>query len=124
MIKTTLENNILEADKKLHLSENDMSWLKSSEFKNFLDAWIDLHNFYLRNSGNVVLTVSSFVVSSYLRYTRKLNQMLHDPTLLKYHDQIVSSLDAIEYSMDGIIGQAFYELHHQEDEEENDLLDT
>lgn len=121
MIKTILENKILEAEEKFLMSETDMNWLKSSELQNYLDAWDELHNFYLRNSGNVVLTVSSFVLRSYLSYTRKLNRMLHDPMLLKYHDQLSSCLDAIEYMMDGILGEAFYELHSQEDEEENEL---
>ncbi|MEO1256045.1 MAG: hypothetical protein AAFY41_14340 [Bacteroidota bacterium] len=121
MIKTTLENKILEADEKLQMSENDLNWLTSSEFKNYMDAWIELQNFYLRNSGNVVLTVSSFVLRSYLRLTRKLNQILHNPQLLKYHAQVADTLDGFEYVMDSIIDKAFYELHYQEDEDENKL---
>jgi len=117
-MKTTLENKILEADKKLRISETNMNWLKSSELLNYLKAWFELQSFYVHNSD--LLTVSSFVLSSYLRYTKKLNRMLHDPMLLEYHDQIYDKLISIESSMETITQQAFYKLYPLEGEEENE----
>lgn len=110
-----MENNERsEAEKKL-LSKweainfsDDLTWIKSPEFKDFITGWSDLAAFYETHSGSSVTgNMSIEIIECYLMTTRILTKMLSDAHYLDYHTDAREALSALEYWMDEIVKQGY-----------------
>lgn len=111
-----LEKRIVEAELELGVSNQDLSWLTSSAFSEFLGAWKELVDYYQSSDDDTTTQIGCEVLSVYLRLTRFLSGVLNDRKLASpYDEEVEEALATLETYIDQIISKGYAKIHRDED---------
>jgi hypothetical protein len=115
MLKEELEKRIVEARSKLPISDRELGWLSTNEFTELLEAFSNLHRYYLTYEKDQETQHIYFeVLNVYLDVSRSLHSLLERKKIIDQleEEEIQDALGAFEYVIDGMISCGYAQINN------------
>jgi hypothetical protein len=114
MLKKELERRIVEARSKLPISYRESGWLSTNELTELLEAFSNLHRYYLTHEDDQETQHIYFeVLNVYLDVSRSLHSLLErKKNIDQQEEEIQDALSAFEYVIDGMISCGYAQINN------------